>query len=73
MRTRYDKEFIVYNELSAILDFMMEHRIIAENYTSEIYKALWSLSGHWVKNTKYKLCLNTSFQDICSKIWIWIH
>ncbi|MGV2431960.1 MAG UNVERIFIED_CONTAM: glycosyltransferase [Rickettsiaceae bacterium] len=53
IEAKYDKEFIVYNELSAILDFILEHRIIAENYTSEIYKALWS--ALWTLGNKYKV------------------
>ena len=39
---RYDKDFLVYNSLIAIANFIEDHREISEQYKPEIYKALWS-------------------------------
>jgi glycosyltransferase involved in cell wall biosynthesis len=50
---RYEKPFEAYNDLSAIVDFIENHRAVAENYTSELYKALWSILWHLGK--KYKV------------------
>ncbi len=50
---RYENQFQAYNDLSAIVDFMQNHRAVAENYTSELYKALWSILWHLGK--KYKI------------------
>ncbi len=53
VENRYDKQFEAYNDMSAIVDFMQNHRVVAEHYTSEIYKALWSMLWHLGK--KYKV------------------
>ena len=53
IENRYDKQFEAYNDLSAIVDFMENHVVVAEHYTSEIYKALWSVLWHLGK--KYKV------------------
>lgn len=53
MESRYDKKFLIQNDLQAIVHFMEDHEKFAENYTAEIYKALWAFL--WNLDKKHKV------------------
>lgn len=52
--SRYDKKFIIQSNLQAIVYFMEDHRRLSENYTSELYKALWAFLWNLDKKHKVK-------------------
>lgn len=54
MDGRYKEKFKAYNILGAILDFMERHEEVANQYTSEIYKALWKTLWNLGKSYKIK-------------------
>lgn len=54
LEKRYDKKFLIHNQLQAIAHFMEDHTRFSEEYTAEIYKALWSFLWNLDKKHKVK-------------------
>lgn len=54
LEKRYDKKFLIHNQLQAIAHFMEDNPRFSEHYTADIYKALWSFLWHIDKKHKVK-------------------